>query len=144
DDIDDLEHLPFDDHMELLLDCRRAAERCSAWFLRHRRPPIDIGAEVSYFREPVRSLAAQLLDCMRGPIKEAAVALGAERIAVGVPEDLAVRSSVWRVLHTVFDMVETADRLGVAPPVVARAYWAVFERLDLLWLWDAIGALPRA
>jgi glutamate dehydrogenase len=144
DDIDGLEHLPLDDHMELLLDCRRAAERCSLWFLRHRRPPIDIGAEVSHFREPVRSLAAQLLECLHGPIREAADALAARRIELGVPEDLAVRSSVWRLLHTVFDIVETADRLGVVPPVVARAYWAVFDRLELLWLWDAIGTLPRS
>ena len=143
-DIDDLDHLPLDDHLELLLDCRRAAERCSLWFLRNRRPPIDIGAEVAHFREPVRSLAAQLLDCLQGPIKAAADALVAERISIGVPEDLAVRSSVWRLLHTAFDIVETADRLGVVPPVVARAYWAVFDRLELLWLWEAIGALPRA
>jgi glutamate dehydrogenase len=27
---------------------------------------------------------------------------------------------------------------------VARAYWAVFDRLELLWLWDAIGTLPRS
>jgi glutamate dehydrogenase len=144
DDIDGLDRLAIDDHMELLLDCRRAAERCSAWFLRHRRPPIDISAEIAYFRESFRSLAAQLLDCMCGPIKEAAEALVAERIAVGVPEDLAARSAVWRLLHTVFDVIEAADRLGAVPPVVARAYWAVFERLDLLWLWDAIGALPRS
>ncbi|HSJ91423.1 MAG TPA: NAD-glutamate dehydrogenase [Ilumatobacter sp.] len=144
DDIDDLDHLALEDHMELLLDCRRAAERCSLWFLRNRRPPINISAEVAHFRAPVRSLAAQLHECLRGPIKAAADALVAERIASGVPEDLAARSSVWRLLHTVFDVVETADRLVVAPPVVARAYWSVFDRLELLWLWDAIGALPRS
>lgn len=144
DDIDHLGNLAIDDHMELFLDCRRAAERCSAWFLRHRRPPIDIGAEVSYFRESFRSLSAQLLECMCGPIKDAALALADERRVAGVPEDLAVRSSVWRLLHTVFDVIEAADALGVTPPVVARAYWAVFDRLDLLWLWDAIGALPRS
>jgi glutamate dehydrogenase len=144
DDIDDLEHLAFDDHMELLLDCRRAAERCSMWFLRNRRPPIDVSAEVAHFREPVRSLAAQLRECLRGPIRVAADELAAERIRLGVPEDLAMRASVWRLLHTTFDIVETADRLDVVPPVVARAYWAVFDRLELLWLWDAIGTLPRS
>src|SRR5690606_32216576 len=27
---------------------------------------------------------------------------------------------------------------------VAATYWELFDRLELLWLWDAIGALPRA
>ena len=29
-------------------------------------------------------------------------------------------------------------------PPWRTVYWKVFDRLDLMWLWDAIGALPRA
>jgi glutamate dehydrogenase len=144
DDIDDMEHLALDDHLDLLLDCRRAAERCSLWFLRNRRPPIDISAEIARFRAPVRSLGAQLLDCLQGPMRDNALAVATRRVEIGVPEDLAMRSAAWGLLHTVFDVVVTADELGVTPPVVARAYWQVFDRLELMWLWEAIGALPRA
>ncbi len=144
DEIVDLEHLSLDDHFELLLDCRRAAERCALWFLRNRRPPIDIGAETKRFREPVLAIAEELLDCLRGPIRGAAEQLSSERVEQGVPADLADRSAVWRLLHTTFDVVELADRLHVEPIVVLRAYWAVFDRLELLWLWDAIAALPRS
>jgi glutamate dehydrogenase len=144
DEIGALPDMALHDQLELFLDCRRTAERCSLWFLRHRRPPVDIDAEVKRFREPVLRLASELSGCLQGPIHDAALAMAAERRRHGVPDDLAERSSVWRLLHTTFDVVELAERDGVDPVVAACTYWAVFDRLDLLWLWDGIGALPRS
>src|SRR5690606_29703811 len=133
-----------DDQLELYMDCRRTAERCSLWFLRHRRPPVDIDAEIAHFTEPFRELAQQLAACVTGSLRQAMTELTEARHAAGVPLDLAERASVWRLLHTTFDVIEVADRAGVPPLVAASAYWAVFDRLELLWLWDEIGYLPRA
>jgi glutamate dehydrogenase len=143
-EIDELDHLPLDDQLDLYLDCRRTAERCSMWFLRHRRPPLDVAAEVERFREPVLALAGELPALMSGPFGESCRQLAERRIAQGVPEALAVRSSVWRVLHPAFDIVELAIRTGSDPCAVAAMYWAVFDRLELVWMWDGIGALPRS
>ena len=143
-EIGELDHLALDDQLELYLDCRRTAERCSTWLMRHRRPPVDIVAEVATFREPVLALAEGMAPRMCGRLGEAAAELVAGRVDQGIPETLAVRSSVWRVLHTAFDMVEVAGRTGAAPLDVAEAYWQVFDRFELLWLWDGIGALPRS
>ena len=41
-------------------------------------------------------------------------------------------------MHTSFDMVELTHRVGADPLDVATAYWEVFDRLELLWLWDGI------
>jgi glutamate dehydrogenase len=144
DEVAAVEGLPLDHHLELFLDCRRTAERCSLWFLRHRRPPVDIEAEIARFREPVQALSHSLFDCLSGPILGAASGLVADRVAAGVPDGLATRSAAWRLLHTAFDVVDLADREGVEPMAAARAYWEVFDRLELLWLWDAVGALPRS
>jgi glutamate dehydrogenase len=143
-EIGEIEGMPLDDWLGLYLDCRRTAERCSLWFLRHRRPPVDIAHEVNHFREPVRALAAELAGCLRGPIRDAANALVQGRIEQGVPADLAARSAVWRLLHTTFDVIEVAQRKVVEPLLAAQRYWEIFERLELLWLWDGIGALPRS
>ncbi len=143
-EIDDLVSLTNSDRLELYLDCRRSAERASLWFLRHRRPPLDIGGEVDRFRGPVEELSAQLGECLRGPMRDGAHALAAERRQRGVPDDLAERSSIWRLLHMMFDMIELADRVDVDDAVAATTYWEVFDRLDLMWLWDAVGGLPRS
>ena len=55
DEIGELTDIALDDQLDLYLDCRRAAERCSLWFLRHRRPPVDVALEVERFREPVQA-----------------------------------------------------------------------------------------
>ncbi len=143
-EIDQLEELALADQLELYLDCRRTAERCSLWFLRHRRPPVDIDAEIKRFRSPVQALAPDLFDCLRGPIREAAQRLADQRKRQGVPEALADRSATWRLLHTTFDVIELAERRVREPHEVARTYWELFAELELLWLWDGIGMLPRA
>ena len=61
-----------------------------------------------------------------------------------MPENLAQRSTLWPLLHTGFDVIELAARTGDGLGAVAQAYWDVFDVLDVGWLWDAIGALPRA
>jgi len=143
DEIEAVDGIDREERLEMFRDCRRTAERCSLWFLRHRRPPVDIDAEIERFQAPLRAFKAELFGCLTGPILREAQALGEQRRAAGVPDDLAERSVVWRLLHTTFDVIELADRVGVPPMEAAHAYWDVFDRFDLLWLWNGIGALPR-
>jgi glutamate dehydrogenase len=144
DEIAELEGLKLEDHLDMYLDCRRTAERCSLWFLRNRRPPVNIAAEVEKFHAPIQELSTRLRSCLKGPMARAATNLMKKREAAGVPTDLAERSVVWRLLHTAFDVIEIAEARGVTPVEAALSYWEMFERLELLWLWDAIGALPRS
>ncbi len=143
-EIGDLDGLALDDRLDVLLDCRRTAERCSLWFLRHRRPPVDIDEEVARFREPVQRLALELGGCLKGPMRRAMTSLVKQRVKRGVPQELAERSAVWPLLHTTFDVIELADRDGTDPVEAAAAYWELFDRFELMWLWDAVGALPRS
>ena len=68
----------------------------------------------------------------------------ASRLTAGVPEDLAERAGVWPLLHTGFDLVEVAGAHGRNVAEVAAVEWTIFDRLDLMWLWDGIGDLPRS
>jgi len=144
DEISTLDMLSPEAQIDLYLDCRRTAERCSLWFLRHRRPPIDVTAEVARFREPLATLLPGLLGVLCGPIADSAESLIATRLETGVPAEMAERSAVWRLLHTTFDVIEAADKNGADPLDAAGAYWQMFDRLELMWLWEGIGALPRS
>ncbi len=142
-EIDELESVDLERQLELFLDCRRTAERCSLWFLRHRRPPLDLAAEIERFGGPIRDLASNFMVCLKGPMRSAVTKLNRTRRGQGIGDDLAERSAVWPLLHTTFDMIELADRASVRPVEAATAYWSVFDRLELMWLWDGVGALPR-
>lgn len=144
DAIGELVDLTADQRMELYLDCRRSAERSSLWFLRHRRPPIDIATEVARFSDAVRTVSQGLRECLRGPMSTEWDELFEARRALKVPPELAAASANWRLLHTIYDMIELAERIDVSPLTACATYWEVFERLDLMWLWDAVGTLPRS
>jgi glutamate dehydrogenase len=135
--------VPLDAQVSLFLESRRLVERSVMWLLRHRRPPLPIGATVAELRPGVQALMHELGPLLRGPLAEQTFALAAERVVAGVPAELAERSSVWPVLHTAFDMVEIARAANVPVERAAAAYWDLFEQLDLAWLWNAIGRLPR-
>jgi glutamate dehydrogenase len=132
-----------DVQLALLLDLRRLAERSVLWLLRHRRPPLAIDPTVAAFRDGATVLAAELPTLASGA-HAVAMADAAERARVaGVPAELASRAAAWPYLHTSFDIIEVANARGRTPADVARVYWGLFERLDLEWLWDRIGLLPR-
>ena len=132
------------DQVGVFLDARRMGERGAMWLLRNRRPPLDLAATVAEFAPGVRALLAGLGPLVRGPLAEQTAQLAESRLAAGLPAELARRSSVWPLMHTAFDTVQLAARFGCPPEHAAATYWQVFETLDVTWLWNSIGALPRA
>ena len=133
-----------DVQLDLFLDCRRMVERGALWLLRHRRPPIDIPAAVAQFQPGIAALARQLEPVLVGRMADLVQSVEASRLTAGVPEDLAERAGVWPLLHTGFDLVEVAGAHGRNVAEVAAVEWTIFDRLDLMWLWDGIGDLPRS
>ncbi|MCX6520988.1 MAG: NAD-glutamate dehydrogenase [Actinobacteria bacterium] len=133
-----------DVQVELFLEVRRMLERGVSWILRHRRPPVEIAELVAQFRAPMERLATAQDEVLTGRMRELTFALEASRLASGVPEGLAQRSAMWPLAHTAFDVIEMAARSGTDIASVATAYWEMFEAVDVGWLWDAVGALPRS
>jgi glutamate dehydrogenase len=143
--IDDLgTSVPLDAQLDLFMDARRMAERCVLWLLRNRRPPLDVAATIEELQRPARWLGSHLQPTLLGEMADAVARLERERHEAGIPADLAHESSVWRLLHTGFDLVQISRRADVPLAGTATAYWHLFQRLDLMWLWEGIGALPRA
>jgi len=132
-----------DVQIDLFLELRSMAERATLWLLRHRKLPLDIGAAVETYRDGIQGLV-RLEGTLRGKLRDGAFALEASRLAAGVPEGVAQRSVQWRLLHTGFDMIELSARTGRSTGEVAAAYWHAFDELDLLWLWEGVGSLPRS
>jgi glutamate dehydrogenase len=132
-----------DTQLEMFLEARRMVERGALWLLRHRRPPLDIATVVAEFRPGIRELSTTLDGYLRGRIRDQMFANEAARLAAGVPEMLAQQSVLWPLMHTAFDIIVLASRQHLSVRATASAYWEMFDTLDLGWLWDAVGALPR-
>ena len=136
-------HVKLDTQLDMFLEARRMVERGALWVLRHRRPPIDIGAVVAEFQPGIRELSTTLDAHLRGRIRDQMFANEAARLAGGVPERLAQQSVLWPLMHTAFDVIDLARRQHLTVRETVASYWEMFDTLDLGWLWDAVGALPR-
>jgi glutamate dehydrogenase len=136
-------NVKLDTQLEMFLEARRMVERGALWLLRHRRPPLDIAAVVAEFQPGIRDLLRSLDGYLRGRLRDQMFANEAARLAAGVPEMLAQQSVLWPLMHTAFDVIDLAHRRHLTLRETAAAYWEVFDTLDLGWLWDAVGALPR-
>jgi glutamate dehydrogenase len=129
--------------IEMWLALRRCVERSVSWLLRQRRPPIDMAGTVATFRPGVEELTEQLPRLLSGRFAHEVTDESARLVGCGVPADLAVRAASWPLLHTSFDVIEVARARGRTPAVTSTVYWSLLDQLDLAWLWDRIGALPR-
>jgi glutamate dehydrogenase len=133
-----------DVQLDLLLEARRMTERGVLWLLRRRRPPLDLRVTVKEFSDPMEILATRFDDALRGQLSAMTRSTWASRLAAGVHESLAERSAVWPLLHTGFDIIDIAARFQADLVEVARIYWQLFDTLDVLWLWEGVGGLPRS
>jgi glutamate dehydrogenase len=133
-----------DVQLDLLLEARRMTERSVLWLLRRRRPPLDIDTTVKEFAGSMRVLSTRFDDVLRGQLGAITHSTWASRLAAGVNESLAERSAVWPLLHTAFDIIDISARFQTDLVTVAGLYWELFDALDLLWLWDGVGSLPRS
>jgi glutamate dehydrogenase len=132
-----------DVQFELFLDLRRMVERGVLWLLRHRRPPLDLGATVAAFGPGIEELAGGLRAVVHGAMGATLAEAAEDALNAGVPSDLAEASAVWPIMHTGWDLVEVAQARGRSPLDAAAVYWGLFDGLDVAWLWDRVGKLPR-
>jgi glutamate dehydrogenase len=101
-------------------------------------------AAVAAFRPGIETLMATMEPTLGGRMRAIVHSVEASRLAAGVPEGLAERAGVWPLLHTGFDLIEVANAHDRSVSDVARLHWKLFDDLDLTWLWEGIGSLPRS
>jgi glutamate dehydrogenase len=144
-EIDELgSSIGLDTQIALFLDARRMNERATVWLLRHRRPPLDIADAIDTFSAGLAFLSESLDRVVSGRVASDIVRVRDERIAGGVPSNLAARSACWPWLQSGFDIVEIAHTEARNVADAATAYWATFDAFELGWMWDGVGNLPRS
>jgi len=125
------------------LEARRLAERCSRWLLHNRRLPLDIAAQVDFFRDGALEVVALLPKLLRGADLEAMQHRRDELVAAGIPEELAVTTAVMDNAYSAFDIVEVSHARTRPVDEVADVYCYLADRLSTTQILARINALPR-
>ena len=127
----------------MLLDWRRLVERATRWFLRSRRPPLDISATVSYFSEGTSELTRRLSEFLLDGDREAMDRATEQLVEANVPPEVARRVAILGAMFSELDIVDIATATDEALEEVAGAYFTLGDRLRLHWLRGHVEALPR-
>jgi glutamate dehydrogenase len=126
----------------LRLEVRTLVERATRWLLNRRRR-VDIQGVVDELAEGVRVTVEALPSLLPGREREAWDRAVERYRGVGVPEDLARVVAALPPAYAALSVVQTAQREGHAPLLVAGVHFALGQRLGLDRLLGRILELPR-
>ena len=129
---------------EMVDDIGRVLTSLMRWLLRHRRPPIDVDAEVSRFGDHLASLAPALRRLLGPAGREACELRAAQFVGEGVPAGLADEVAWLGVVMTAPDVIEVAVAAGETAESVAAVQAALCDRLRLDWLREQMDGLAFA
>jgi len=127
----------------LYLESRRLLDRATRWLLQNRRHPLDIGAEIAYFRPGVQALMPLIPDLLVQTEARRLRAQADAYTAEQVPEGLALTAAGLLDAFSLLDIVEAAAAAQEAIEQTARVYFALSEHFRIDVLLARISLLDR-
>src|SRR5439155_7139028 len=119
---------------KMMLQIYYLIRRAARWFLRTRKPDVNIEETIQDFAEPIKELKKRIPKLLSGYDKTALDAEVQTLIAQNVPSQLAAKMAICNALFTSLDIVEAARKYQLDIAEVAETYYAMDERLELNWL----------
>ncbi|MGB9377208.1 MAG: NAD-glutamate dehydrogenase [Mycobacteriales bacterium] len=133
-----------DTQVQLYLEGRRLLDRSTRWLLQSRRHPLDIGAEIAYFRPGVQTLMSRLPELLTSDAVQRLRAEAAKYTAQGVPAGLATTASTLLDAFPLLDIVEVAAGRETKLDETAEVYFLISQRFRTDDLLHRIALLDRA
>ncbi len=129
--------------LQMQIETRRLLDHASLWFLRNRRPPLDISATIGQFEPAAATLRHHLTRLMKGDNRIALARAMKPYTEAGVNRPLALHVAMLESWYAALDITEVAQQGGHELLEVARMYFGLYDRLDLHWMVEQIKQLPR-
>jgi len=132
--IEDLDNqVPSELQQKMMSDLTRMLRRAAYWFLRNRRPSVDVAGTVEMFRPGVEQIASQMEELIKGEPLEAWRKNHNELVEAGVPEALAGVVAGADSLYSLLGIIQAAEETAQPLARVAQIYFGLGEHLELHW-----------
>jgi glutamate dehydrogenase len=122
----------------MMLQIYYLIRRATRWFLRNRKPNIEIQKTIDDFAPRIADLVKQLPHLLDKQDKEAFDTAVTYLIEQAVPEKLARSIAACNTLFTSLDIVEAAHKYDLDITEVAKMYYLIGNRLELNWLKESM------
>lgn len=133
--------VPVSVQMDLFWESKRLLQRIIFWLLRNAPQPLDMGALVAEITPAVSSIKRHLQESLVGEAKLLFEKRRETYISEGVPAKVATQVASLSALASACDLVQILQQQNVPYEQVARVYFAVGTRFQLVWLRSAINQL---
>lgn len=123
----------------MMLQVYYLIRRGTRWFLRNRKPNIDIQKTIDLFEPDIKKLTKQLpklLDASDAEAFNSAINYYKEQ---RVPEKLAISIASSNTLFTALDIVDAAQKHELNLDDVAKTYYQLGNELELNWIREMIN-----
>ena len=124
----------------MMLQIYYLIRRATRWFVRNRKPQLDIQKTIDEFSPAIHQLIKHLPLLLDGPNKEAYTGALTYLIEQKVPEKLAKNIASCNVLFTSLDIVEASKKYTLDLNQVAKTYYLLGDRLELNWLRELMSS----
>lgn len=116
--------------------------RSARWFLRNAEQPLSVSEMVSRFKPQVDALYSRLPKLLFGNDKKTFLNEQTTFTDAGVPQNIARRISSCTIMYHMLNIIESVSDVDMDIYRVAKIYFMMLDRLDLLWFRDHINHFP--
>jgi glutamate dehydrogenase len=119
---------------KMMLQMYYLIRRATRWFLRNRKPELDIQETINNFSGPIQELMKLIPQALSQPDQERMQVEVDSFIEQGVPVALATSLAGSQVLFTSLDIVEASRKYDFRVSEMAQVYYELGSLLELDWL----------
>ncbi len=118
----------------MILQIYNLIRRATRWFLRNRKPDMDITEVIDEFQPMADQLTGLMPSLLDVSGQESYDLVKSGLIEQSVPEKLAKNIACCQALFTSLDIIEASRKDKINLESVAKTYYLIGERLELNWL----------
>lgn len=134
--------VPMETLNEVKLEILRLARRATRWLILNRRTFYDIEKTVNYFSPHIDRLNKALPSILFGQEKKATTSYINKLTTENIPLEFATRVASCRSYYAMLNIIEAAISNSVDVVEVAKIYFTLMDKLDLIWFREKINDYP--
>lgn len=116
--------------------------RSTRWFLRNRKPNLDITRTIQEFRPAILELSKHMPQLLDEPDRDAFEIAVKYLVDQSIPEKLAKGIAICNTLFTSLDIIEAARKYELNLTNMAKTYYLLGNKLELNWLRELMNSYP--
>jgi glutamate dehydrogenase len=131
--------LPMVEQFDMFRFLRRLLNLATRWFLNSQYHKKDLQKSIVHFNQNIKQIKELIPELMSGMTKKYLEALIEQFARHNLPQSIAEKIGAYRAIYTVLNIIEVAFTNKLNLEKTAKIYFAIGERMKLVWFRDELA-----